>query len=124
MVAALLTVIGYSVNDTIVVFDRIRENRGKLRTITAPVINSSINQMLPRTLLTSLTTFMVVMIMYIWGGPGIKPFSFALLIGIIFGTYSSIAIASPLLLGFKEALTVRDDTVPEEEDQTPEEQTV
>ncbi|MCK5113908.1 MAG: protein translocase subunit SecF, partial [Phycisphaerae bacterium] len=127
MVAAILTVIGYSVNDTIVVFDRIRENRGKLKTITAPVINASINQMLPRTLLTSFTTFMVVIIMYIWGGPGIKPFSYALLIGIIFGTYSSIAVASPLLLGFKEAITVKDDAVTEEEavektpgDETPE----
>ena len=118
MVAAILTVIGYSVNDTIVVFDRIRENRGKLKTITAPVINSSINQMLPRTLLTSFTTLIVVLIMYIWGGPGIKPFSYALLVGIIFGTYSSIAVASPLLLGFKEAITVRDETPPE--DETPE----
>ena len=116
MVAALLTVIGYSVNDTIVVFDRIRENRGKLKTITAPVINTSINQTLPRTLLTSFTTFMVVLIMYIWGGPGIKPFSYALLIGIIFGTYSSIAIASPLLLGFKEALVVKDDEVVSEDE--------
>jgi SecD/SecF fusion protein len=107
MVAALLTVIGYSVNDTIVVFDRIRENRGKLKTVSHQVINASINQTLPRTLLTSFTTFLVVFIMYAWGGPGIKSFSYALLMGIIFGTYSSVAVASPLLLGFKQALVAR-----------------
>ncbi len=107
MIAAILTVIGYSVNDTIVVFDRIRENRGKLTTISSDVINSSINQTLGRTLLTSSTTFIVVLIMYVWGGPGIHAFSYALLAGIIFGTYSSIAIASPLLMGFKKALVAR-----------------
>ncbi|MBN1943313.1 MAG: hypothetical protein JW849_08470, partial [Phycisphaerae bacterium] len=107
MVAALLTVIGYSVNDTIVIFDRIRENRGKLRTVTGECINDSINQTLPRTLLTSFTTFLVVFIMYAWGGPGIKAFSYALLMGIIFGTYSSVAVASPLLLGFKQAIVAK-----------------
>lgn len=104
MIAAILTVIGYSVNDTIVVFDRIRENRGKLTTVSVPVINKSINQTLARTLLTSGTTLIVVLIMYIWGGQGIKGFNFALLAGILFGTYSSVAIASPLLMGFKKAL--------------------
>ncbi|HUS90801.1 MAG TPA: protein translocase subunit SecD [Phycisphaerae bacterium] len=107
MVAALLTVIGYSVNDTIVVFDRIRENRGKLTTISVPVINKSINQTLSRTVLTSGTTFIVVFIMYVWGGQGIHAFNFALLIGVIFGTYSSVAIASPLLLGFRRALLAK-----------------
>ena len=107
MVAALLTVIGYSVNDTIVIFDRIRENRGKLRTVSGEVINASINQSLPRTVLTSLTTFLVVFIMYVWGGAGIKAFNYALLMGIIFGTYSSVAVASPLLLGFKQALVAK-----------------
>ena len=107
IVAAILTVIGYSVNDTIVVFDRIRENRGKLKTVTGQCINASINQTLPRTLLTSFTTFLVVLIMYIWGGPGIKAFNFALLAGILFGTYSSVAVASPLLLGFKQALIAK-----------------
>ncbi len=117
MVAAILTVIGYSVNDTIVVFDRIRENRGKLKTVTANCINDSINQTLPRTLLTSFTTFLVVFIMYVWGGPGIKSFNYALLIGIIFGTYSSVAVASPLLLGFKQAIVAKvADTVIEVED--------
>ena len=107
MVAALLTVIGYSVNDTIVVFDRIRENRGKLKVVTAQAINESINQTLPRTLLTSMTTLVVVLVMYLWGGPGIRAFSYALLMGIIFGTYSSVAVASPLLLGFKQAVVAR-----------------
>lgn len=107
MVAAVLTVIGYSVNDTIVVFDRIRENRGKLATVSVPVINKSINQTLARTLLTSGTTFIVVFIMYVWGGQGIKAFNYALLMGIIFGTYSSVAVASPLLMGFRQALVAK-----------------
>ena len=107
MVAALLTVIGYSVNDTIVVFDRIRENRGHLTTVSGEIINASINQTLPRTLLTSFTTLIVVGVMYIWGGPGIHPFNYALLAGIIFGTYSSVAIASPILMGFKHALVAK-----------------
>ena len=114
MIAAILTVIGYSVNDSIVVFDRIRENRGKLKTVSVKCINDSINQTMPRTLLTSFTTFLVVAIMYIWGGQGIRSFNYALMVGIIFGTYSSIAIASPLLLGFKKALlskTIADDSV-------------
>ena len=107
MVAAILTVIGYSVNDTIVVFDRIRENRGKLATVSGEVINASINQTLPRTLLTSATTFLVVLIMYVAGGPGMHAFNFALLAGIVFGTYSSVAVASPILMGFKRALVER-----------------
>jgi len=104
MIAAFLTVIGYSVNDTIVVFDRIRENRGRLQVISPSILNRSINQTLARTLLTSGTTLIVVVIMYVWGGHGIHAFSYALLAGVIFGTYSSIAVASPLLLGFKKAL--------------------
>jgi SecD/SecF fusion protein len=98
MIAAFLTIIGYSLNDTIVVFDRIRENRGKLSILTADMISKSINQTLSRTLLTSFTTFLVVLVMYIWGGAGLRGFTFALLIGIIVGTYSSIAIAAPILL--------------------------
>lgn len=98
MIAAFLTIIGYSLNDTIVVFDRIRENRGKQTKLTKEMLNNSINQTLSRTLLTSFTTFMVVLIMYIWGGPGLRGFTFAMLIGIIVGTYSSIAIAAPILL--------------------------
>ena len=97
MIAAFLTIIGYSLNDTIVVFDRIRENRGKQLSVTNDIINRSLNQTLSRTLLTSFTTFMVVVIMYVWGGPGLRGFTFAMLIGIIVGTYSSIAIASTIL---------------------------
>ncbi|MCJ7545171.1 MAG: protein translocase subunit SecD, partial [Phycisphaerae bacterium] len=107
LVAALLTIVGYSVNDTIVVFDRIRENRGKLTVVTWRVINDSINQTLSRTLLTGTTTLFVVLIMYIWGGAGIHAFNFVLLVGILFGTYSSIAVAAPLLMGFRKALVAR-----------------
>lgn len=107
MIAAILTVIGYSVNDTIVVFDRIRENRGRLTNINANMINTSINQTLSRTILTTGTTLLVVLVMYIWGGEGIHGFTYALLVGILFGTYSSIAIASPILLGFKKALLAK-----------------
>ncbi len=110
LVAALLTIIGYSVNDTIVVFDRIRENRGKLTTVTWRVINDSVNQTLSRTLLTGTTTLFVVLVMYVWGGAGIHAFNFVLLVGILFGTYSSIAVAAPLLMGFRKALVSR--TVP------------
>lgn len=98
IIAAFLTIIGYSLNDTIVVFDRIRENRGNQAKLTKPLISASINQTLSRTLLTSFTTFVVVLIMYIWGGPGLRGFTFAMLVGIIAGTYSSIAIAAPILL--------------------------
>ena len=98
MIAAFLTIIGYSLNDTIVVFDRIRENRGKLATVNPQIISNSINQTLSRTLLTSFTTFSVVLVMYIWGGAGLRGFTFAMLVGIIVGTYSSIAIAAPILL--------------------------
>jgi len=107
MIAAILTVIGYSVNDTIVVFDRIRENRGKLASVSGDVINRSVNQTLSRTLLTSGTTFIVVFIMYVWGGQGIHSFNYALLMGVLFGTYSSVAVASPLLMGFRKALVAR-----------------
>jgi len=103
MIAAFLTIIGYSLNDTIVVFDRIRENRGKSTVLSARLISNSINQTLSRTLLTSFTTFLVVLVMYIWGGAGLRGFTFAMLVGILAGTYSSIAIAAPiLLLGRKE----------------------
>ncbi|MBN1844430.1 MAG: protein translocase subunit SecD [Sedimentisphaerales bacterium] len=99
MIAGFLTVIGYSMNDTIVVFDRIRENRGKLATLSSHIINNSINQTLSRTILTSGTTMIVLIIMYIWGGPGLRGFNYVLFIGIFVGTYSSIGIAAPLLYG-------------------------
>ncbi len=98
ILAAFLTIIGYSLNDTIVVFDRIREVRGKSPYLSAEMINKSINQTLSRTLLTSLTTLIVVVILYLLGGPGIHGFAFALVIGVVAGTYSSVFIASPVLL--------------------------
>ena len=104
MVAAFLTIVGYSVNDTIVIFDRIRENRGKLTTVDERTINRSINQTISRTLLTTTTTLIAVGVMYTMGGAGIHAFTYALLVGIIVGTYSSVAVASPLLLGFKHAI--------------------
>jgi SecD/SecF fusion protein len=97
IIAAFLTLIGYSLNDTIVVFDRIRENRKKAQ-LVPQTINDSINQTLSRTIMTSFTTFIVVLIMYIWGGQNLRGFTFAIGFGIIIGTYSSIAIAAPLLL--------------------------
>ncbi len=103
IVAAILTIIGYSLNDTIVVYDRIRENRRKMRKETyAKVINSSINETLSRTLLTSLTTLIVVVILFIFGGGVIHDFAFALIVGILVGTYSSIFVASPIILIWQE----------------------
>jgi SecD/SecF fusion protein len=98
LVAGVLTIMSYSMVDTIVVFDRIRENRGKYGVITRKIINDSVNQTLSRTLLTAGTTMMTVTVMYIAGGPGIHGFTFVLLVGILVGTYSSIAIAAPILL--------------------------
>ncbi len=102
MVAAFLTLIGYSLNDTIVLFDRIRENlAGKNRTITKDLIDHSINQNLNRTVLTSLTTFGVVSALYFVGGSAIHGFAFVMMVGVVVGTYSSIFIASPILLDWE-----------------------
>jgi SecD/SecF fusion protein len=98
IVAAVLTVMSYSMIDTIVVFDRIRENRGKFGYLSKRIVNDSINQTLSRTLLTAGTTIVTVAGMYVVGGPGIHGFTFVLLVGILVGTYSSIAIAAPFLL--------------------------
>ena len=98
IVAAFLTIIGYSVNDTIVVFDRIREVRGKDPNVSRKVVNDSVNQTLSRTILTSFTVFLVVAVLYVAGGEAVHGFAFALLIGVITGTYSSIYIAAPILL--------------------------
>lgn len=99
VVAAFLTIVGYSLNDTIVVFDRIRENLKVLRRETySNIVNISINQTLSRTILTSGTTLMVVLVLYLFGGEVIHNFAFALLIGIGIGTYSSIFVASPILV--------------------------
>jgi SecD/SecF fusion protein len=98
MIAAFLTIIGYSLNDTIVVFDRIREVRGKSPKITWDMVNTSLNQTLSRTLLTSVTTIITSTILYFFGGEGLRGFAFSLTIGIVVGTYSSIYIASPALV--------------------------
>jgi preprotein translocase subunit SecF len=103
IVAALLTIVGYSLNDTIIVYDRIRENlRGSRKGDLKDVINRSINQTLSRTLLTSGTTLVVVVFLFLLGGTVIHDFAFALLVGIIVGTYSSIFIASPLLILYED----------------------
>ena len=99
VLAALLAVIGYSLNDTIVVFDRIRENFRKLRdTDTKETMNVSINQTLPRTILTSLTTLLVLVALYFYGGDALSGFAATLIIGVLIGTYSSIFVASPTVL--------------------------
>jgi preprotein translocase subunit SecF len=103
IVAAILTIIGYSLNDTIVVYDRIRENRRKMRREPfGRIVNASINETLGRTLLTSLTTLIVVMILFIFGGGVIHDFAFALMVGILVGTYSSVFVASPIILAWQE----------------------
>jgi SecD/SecF fusion protein len=101
-IAALLTLVGYSVSDTIVVFDRIREVRGKNPMLTYTMINDSVNQTLSRTILSSVTVFLVVFVLYIFGGEGVHLFSFVMVVGVVVGTYSSIYIASPLLIIFGE----------------------
>ncbi|MBX3420867.1 MAG: protein translocase subunit SecF [Pirellulaceae bacterium] len=101
-IAAFLTIIGYSLNDTIVIFDRVREIRGRSPRLTTEMLNTAVNQTLSRTLLTSSTTLLTVLLLYIFGGEGIHAFSFALLIGILVGTYSSIYIAAPVLLWLSE----------------------
>ncbi len=104
VLAALLTIVGYSINDTIVVFDRIREHRGRgLRKgeTLADVINAAINQTLSRTILTSLTVFLVVAVLYAFGGEVLRDFAFALLIGVVTGTYSSIFVAAPIIVDWE-----------------------
>ncbi len=101
IIAALLTIVGYSLNDTIVIFDRIREDLKLMRKSTlTEVINKSVNQTLSRTLLTSVTTLLVVLFLFIFGGQVINDFAFTLLVGVIVGTYSSVYVASPLLIGW------------------------
>jgi SecD/SecF fusion protein len=100
-IAAILTIIGFSINDTVVVFDRIRENLAENKTEKQGiVINKALNITLSRTIITSLTVFMVAVVLFIFGGEVIKGFTFALLVGIVFGTYSSIAIATPIVIDF------------------------
>jgi SecD/SecF fusion protein len=97
VVAAFLTIIAYSINDTIILFDRVRENRGKSPILTEKMINAAVNQTLSRTVLTSLTTFFVTLILYFLGGQGIHTFAFAMCVGVAFGTYSTIGVCAPLL---------------------------
>lgn len=110
IIAALLTIVGYSLNDTIVVFDRIRENVGKFRSKDlGSVINLSINETLSRTILTSGTTLLVVVSILFLGGGLIRDFAFALFVGIMVGTYSSIAVASPLIIYLEAYFKKRED---------------
>jgi preprotein translocase subunit SecF len=103
VIAAILTLVGYSMNDTIVVFDRIRENlRLSRRESLTDLVNRSINQTLSRTVLTSGLTFLTVLSLFIFGGEVLNGFSFALVVGILIGTYSSIAIAAPMLVAWQE----------------------
>ncbi len=100
MVAAFLTIIGFSVNDTIVIFDRIREIKGKSPQLTEGIVNAALNQTLSRTILTSFTALLVVGIMYVFGGEGLRGFSFCLVVGFLSGIYSTIYIATPILVDF------------------------
>ena len=102
IIAAFLTIVGYSLNDTIVVFDRIRENLKVLRRDTyETIVNTSVNQSLTRTIITSLTTLIVVAILYFFGGSVIHNFAFALIVGVLIGTYSSIFVASPIVVDWE-----------------------
>ncbi len=108
IIAALLTIVGYSLNDTIVVFDRVRENFSlRRRESYDKMINISINESLGRTIITSLTTLIVVVSLYFYGGEVIHDFAFALLVGVVVGTYSSIFVASPVLIEWQKRLTSR-----------------
>ncbi len=99
VIAAFLTIVGYSLNDTIVIFDRIRENiKARKRDKYSTVVNDSINESLSRTIITSLTTFLVVFVLWMFGGEVIHNFAFAMIVGVVVGTYSSIYIASPIVV--------------------------
>jgi SecD/SecF fusion protein len=102
VVAALLTIVGFSINDTIVIFDRLRELRGKSPFVTAEMIDKAVNQTLSRTILTSGTALLATIILYFFGGQGIHAFAFTMLVGIITGTYSTIYIAAPIVLWLQE----------------------
>jgi SecD/SecF fusion protein len=101
-IAAILTIIGFSINDTVVVFDRVREFLGTHHHETNKqlIINNALRNTLNRTIITSLTVFMVALVLFLFGGEVIKGFTFALLVGIFFGTYSSIGIATPIVVDF------------------------
>ncbi len=108
-IAAILTVIGYSMNDTVIVFDRIREslNFDKNQHEAKEVINEALNKTLSRTFNTSMILFVVLLIMFIFGGPAIKGFLFALLVGVVIGTYSSLCVATPILVDFTRSFKIK-----------------
>jgi preprotein translocase subunit SecF len=113
VIAALLTLVGYSMNDTIVIFDRIRENlRTNRREKLVDIINRSVNQTLARTIMTSGLTFLTVMALFLFGGPVLHGFSFALVVGILIGTYSSVFVASPIVLFWHDYLEGRRKATP------------
>ena len=113
VIAAILTLVGYSMNDTIVVFDRIRENlKVQRRMALSQLVNLSINQTLSRTILTSGLTFLTVLSLYLFGGEVLHGFSFALVVGILIGTYSSIAVAAPMLVAYQESRGDKSRAVP------------
>ncbi len=104
-IAAILTIIGYSINDTVVIYDRVRENlRRHKKTALADVIDRSLNETLARTIMTSFTVFLTVVILAIFGGPVLRGFSIAMIWGVVIGTYSSIYVASPMVLHFYRRL--------------------
>jgi preprotein translocase SecF subunit len=110
VLAALLTIVGFSINDTIVTFDRIRENRGRgfrKGESLADAINGAINQTLSRTILTSLTVFLVVLILFVFGGEVLRDFAFVLLVGVVTGTYSTVFVAAPIILDWENWLQPR-----------------
>jgi SecD/SecF fusion protein len=101
-IAAILTVVGYSINDTVVIYDRVRENLRRYKKMPiVDIINLSLNQTLSRTFMTGLTTLFALTALYLWGGEVIADFMFAILIGVLVGTYSSVFIAGPMLILFK-----------------------
>ena len=107
IIAAFLTIVGYSLNDTIVIYDRIRENMFKFSERKKDaVINLSLNETLSRTIITSVTTLLVVVSLYVFGGEILQPFALALIIGVIIGSYSSIFIASPIMFIFEEKFNI------------------
>ncbi|MGB0166741.1 MAG: protein translocase subunit SecF, partial [Luteibaculum sp.] len=102
-IAAILTVVGYSINDTVIVFDRIREYLSeKVSKNKLSIINDALNSTLSRTINTSLTTFVVLLMIFIFGGDSIRGFVFALMVGVFFGTYSSLCIATPLVVDLRK----------------------
>ncbi len=125
-IAAILTVIGYSINDTVVVFDRIREVGRDLQGKASfkEIVNIAVNNTISRTCITSLTTLLVVLILFLFGGAGISGFAFALLIGILVGTYSSIFIATPVVVDTTGDRNIFDAPVVEEVEPTIEDENI